>query len=51
MKKLELNIDPELLEQIKVGALVVCAASLFVITYQKYRWLPDLFGFICNAKR
>ncbi|MFF2499592.1 hypothetical protein [Peribacillus sp. NPDC058075] len=40
MKKL--NIDPELLEQIKVGALVVCGASLFVIAYQQYRWLPEI---------
>ncbi|MFE4140431.1 hypothetical protein ACFX4I_00975 [Peribacillus sp. YIM B13472] len=39
MKKF--NIDSELLEQIKVGVLVVCAASLLVIAYQQYRWLPE----------
>ncbi|NCT38612.1 hypothetical protein GTW56_21785 [Bacillus sp. EB93] len=40
MKKL--NIDPELLEQVKVGALVVCAVCLWVIAYQVYINFGDL---------
>lgn len=40
MKKL--NIDPELLEQIKVGALLVCAGSLWVIAYQTYMHLGEV---------
>ncbi|MCK2000384.1 hypothetical protein MZM54_03135 [[Brevibacterium] frigoritolerans] len=40
MKKL--NIDPELLEQVKVGALVVCALSLWAIAYQVYINFGDL---------
>lgn len=36
------NINPAVLEQIKVVALVVCAGSLFVIAYQQYRWLPEI---------
>lgn len=38
----KLNIDPELLEQIKVGALVVCAVSLWVIAYQMYMNFEDV---------
>lgn len=38
----KLNIDPELLEQIKVGALVVCALSLWAIAYQMYMHLGDI---------
>ncbi|MFE4145171.1 hypothetical protein ACFX4I_25615 [Peribacillus sp. YIM B13472] len=36
------NIDPELLEQIKVGALVVCALSLWMIAYQMYANFGEL---------
>ncbi|MBT2668686.1 hypothetical protein J7J00_24975 [Bacillus sp. ISL-4] len=42
MKLKKLNIEPELLEQIKVGALVVCAISLWVIAYQVYTYFGDL---------
>ena len=38
----KLNIGPELLEQIKVGALVVCAVSLWVIAYQMYMHFEDV---------
>lgn len=43
LKKLKkLDIDPELLEQIKVGALVVCALSLWMIAYQMYANFEDV---------
>lgn len=46
MKKL--NVDPVLLEQVKVGALVVCALSLWVIAYQVYINFGDLVDLLAD---